>query len=253
MKIIITESQYHFLVEQETPQGGRITNTDIKKAERDRLYNNTQKFVDSTAVSFKGIDGKQKSTTTSMKVDKIKPIDPHTMMTILQIGTAFIPLVGPFISAGIGLADAAQYYQEGDTKTAGLVAMFSVIPGIGGLASKLGLTKWGAKAMGQIGKKISLGQKLLPAEIQVANKVVQNNKLIQSEIKNLRKIVKARNVAKKSGKFVAKNVVPYVGANVAYNKIYDKFNPQQQFVDFDKIDVNKISDANKQAALNIKF
>jgi hypothetical protein len=138
--------------------------------------------------------------------------------------------------------------------------MFSVIPGIGGLASKLGLTKWSAKALGQIGKKISLGQKLSPVEIQVANKVAQNNKLIQSEVQKLSKTAIAKNVVKKGGnvvkkgaKFVTKNVAPYVAADVAYNKIYDRFNPQQQFVDFTKIDVNKISDENKQAALNTKF
>jgi hypothetical protein len=181
------------------------------------------------------------------------PKDKHTILTILQIGTSFIPYVGPFISSGIGLYDAKTYYDEGDKKTAGLIAMFSIIPGIGGLASKLGLTKWSAKALGQIGKKISLGKKLTPVEISVANKVVQNNKLIQSEVKKFSKTATAKNVVKKGGKFVAKNVVPYVAADVAYNKTYDKFNPQKQSADFTKIDVNKISDANKQAALNTQF
>jgi len=43
----------------------------------------------------------------------------HTVNTVLQIATAFIPLVGPVISMGIGLADAAMYWNEGDKKTAG--------------------------------------------------------------------------------------------------------------------------------------
>ena len=47
----------------------------------------------------------------------------HTVNTVLQIGSAFIPVIGPFISAGIGLADAKKYYDEGDTKTAGLIGM----------------------------------------------------------------------------------------------------------------------------------
>ena len=89
------------------------------------------------------------------------PLDDHTVMTILQIGSAFIPFIGPLLSTGIGLADAALYYKEGDTKTAGLVALFSCIPGVGGLSTKLGLTKWTSKALGELGKKISMGSKLL--------------------------------------------------------------------------------------------
>ena len=83
-------------------------------------------------------------------LNDLKNIDPHTVNTLLAIGTAFIPFVGPFISAGIGLYDAKMYYDEGDTKTAGLVGLFACIPGIGGLASKLGLAKWTSKALGYV-------------------------------------------------------------------------------------------------------
>jgi hypothetical protein len=249
MNIIISESQHNFLVEQFPEPGDKGFET--KKLTKAQQKNREEYEYEGgiknepTDVSWEGF---------------YNPKDKHTILTILQIGTAFIPFVGPFISSGIGLYDAKTYYDEGDKKTAGLIGMFSVIPGIGGLASKLGLTKWSAKALGQIGKKISLGQKLSPVEIQVANKVAQNNKLIQSEVQKLSKTAIAKNVVKKGGnvvkkgaKFVTKNVAPYVAADVAYNKIYDRFNPQQQFVDFTKIDVNKISDENKQAALNTKF
>jgi hypothetical protein len=242
MKIIITESQHNFLLEQ-MPEPGD------KGYEVEKPTKAQQKRSDDYEEEF-GI----KNQPTNVSIDGFyNPKDKHTILTILQIGTAFIPFVGPFISSGIGLYDAKTYYDEGDKKTAGLIAMFSVIPGIGGLASKLGLTKWSAKALGQIGKKISLGQKLSPVEIQVANKVAQNNKLIQSEVQKLSKTAIAKNVVKKGTKFVGTNVAPYVAANVAYNKTYDKFNPQKQSVDFTKIDVNKISDANKQAALNTNF
>jgi len=249
MKIIITETQHKFLIEQFDPEdeklypSSKLTKAQEKSRE-EYAYEGGIKN-EPTDVSWAGF---------------YNPKDKHTILTILQIGTAFIPFVGTLISSGIGLYDAKTYYDEGDKKTAGLVAMFSIIPGIGGLAGKLGLGKWGAKALGQIGKKISLGLKLSPVEIQVANKVVQNNKLIQSEVKKLSKTAIAKNVVKKGGnvvkkgaKFVGTNVAPYVGANVAYNKIYDKLNPLQQPVDFTKIDINKISDANKQAALNAKF
>jgi hypothetical protein len=192
-------------------------------------------------------------------------IDKHTAMTILQIGTAFIPLVGPFISMGIGLADAAMYYNEGDKKTAGLVGMFAIIPGIGGLSSKLGLSKWGAKALGEIGKKIGMGAKLTSSEIQVANKIAQNRQLLQAEISKLSKAGKGSSLAKQNVKSelkrkvitknvanVVKPIVGYGALGATYSAGYDKLNPQQQ-IDFSKIETSKVSQANKQAALNVKF
>jgi len=48
------------------------TDKDIKKHLDAERYNNTQKFVDNTAVSFRGPDGRQKTTATSPKVLKIQ-------------------------------------------------------------------------------------------------------------------------------------------------------------------------------------
>ena len=137
---------------------------------------------------------------------ELQQIDPHTQLAILQIGTAFIPFVGPLISAGIGLYNAKMYYDEGDTKTAGLVGLFACIPGVSGLASKLGLTKWTAKALGELGKKISTGSKLLPQEIQVANIVAKNKNLILADIK--------------ASPVIAKEITKQA-AGGAYSKAYD--------------------------------
>ena len=155
-------------------------------------------------------------------LNDLKNIDPHTVNTLLAIGTAFIPFVGPFISAGIGLYDAKMYYDEGDTKTAGLVGLFACIPGIGGLASKLGLAKWTSKALGELGKKISIGSKLLPQEIQVANIIAKNKNLILAEIKASPVIAKelAKQAAKTLGKTAA-TVGGYAAAGGAYSKAYD--------------------------------
>jgi hypothetical protein len=160
-------------------------------------------------------------------LDQFKNMDPHTANTILQIATAFIPYVGPFISAGIGLYDAKMYYDEGDTKTAGLVGLFSVIPGIGGLSAKLGLTKWSAKALGELGKKISLGLKLTSTEIQVANIVAKNKNLILADIKASPVIAKevakqtTKEVLKQTAKQTGKTVTGYAATGTAYSKAYD--------------------------------
>ena len=151
------------------------------------------------------------------------PLDDHTAMTILQIGSAFIPFIGLFISAGIGLYDAKMYYDDGDTKTAGLVALFACIPGVGGLATKLGLTKWTAKALGGLGKKISMGSKLLPQEIEVAKIVAKSKNLILADIKATPVIAKeiAKQTAKQAAKQAVTTVGGYAAAGGAYSKAYE--------------------------------
>ena len=42
--------------------------------------------------------------------------DPHTALQITAFAVAFIPVVGPWISAALGIADAALYYKEKNTK-----------------------------------------------------------------------------------------------------------------------------------------
>jgi hypothetical protein len=55
------------------------TDKDIKKSMDAERYNNTQKFVDNTAVSFRGLDGRQKTTGTSPKVLKIQRFEAPTL------------------------------------------------------------------------------------------------------------------------------------------------------------------------------
>jgi hypothetical protein len=63
--------------------------------------------------------------------DVFKFIDEnkHGLLDIAAIGTAFIPLVGPFISIGLELGNAALYANEGDNYSAGLALSFALIPG----------------------------------------------------------------------------------------------------------------------------
>jgi hypothetical protein len=55
------------------------TYKDLKKLTDDERYNNTQKFADNTAVSFRGPDGKRISTATSPKMLKDLPLPANTM------------------------------------------------------------------------------------------------------------------------------------------------------------------------------
>ncbi len=173
------------------------------------------------------------------------PIDPHTVNMVLGIGALFIPYVGPFISAGIGAYDAKLYYDEGDKKTAGLVLMFSLLPGAASIVSKIpGVKQLGTRGMAEIAKKLSMGTKLTnPTEIAVVKQVAKNRALIELELKKAAEVAAKNKAAKevtlKAAKEAAKKqavkravvkkaanigkvAAGYGAAAVAYNKAYDK-------------------------------
>lgn len=164
------------------------------------------------------------------------PIDPHTLNMVLGIGALFIPYVGPFISAGIGAYDAKLYYDEGDKKTAGLVLMFSLLPGVSSIFNKIpGVKQLGARGMAEIAKKLSMGTKLTNStEIAIVNQISKNRSLIQAEMekmgkeatiaaarKNVQKNIVKKNVANKAVGTGA-SLLGYGGLGVAYNMGYDK-------------------------------
>jgi hypothetical protein len=164
----------------------------------------------------------------------------HEINTVLAIGALFIPFVGPAVAAGIsggiGLMDAAQYYKEGDTKMAGMVGMFSILPGVGTVVSKIpGVKTLGAKGMAELGKKLTLGTKITnPTEIEVVTQIAKYKNLIKAEMEKIGKdatIAAARKGVQKN--IVKKNVankavgagtslLGYGGLGVAYSMGYDK-------------------------------
>jgi len=164
MKIIITERQYNLVKEQLISTTGPII-----------PFHTTQQW---------------------------KALNPHTKNEILGIASYFIPFIGPAISTGIGIYDAKKYYDEGDEQTASIVLLFSMIPGLGSLAREMGLGKWTSKTLGEIGKKISLGQKLKPIEIKVAEQIAKYKELIKKEFETLKKRIPKSNKSK-----VVSNVV----------------------------------------------
>ena len=144
MKIIISESQYKLILEQRSDAA-----------------------MDAQAKAISNLPSEYK----------------RTLLTIFGIGAAFIPVVGPFISAGIGLADAGMYYQEGDKKTAGVVAVFSMLPFVGSIVSKIpGVKELGTKGMALLASKLSKGQKLTQLESEIVNSINKFKQLINSEL-----------------------------------------------------------------------
>ena len=248
MKLVITESQLKKIISEQ--QYSLILEQSDSKFGLERFGYNSKKpeTLDKAAEKFNEFNNS---------------LDKHTLLTITQIATAFIPLVGPLISMGVGMADAALYLKEGDKKTAGLVGIFSMIPSVGGLAAKLGLGKWSAKALSEIGKKISLGSKLSPLETQAANRVAQYRQLIQTEMNKIGKqatIQSGKDAAKKQivksnilkgGKRLGGEFGSYAGIGYGYNKVYDKIGGQG--IDLTSINTDEIGELNKKAASELKF
>jgi hypothetical protein len=129
------------------------TDKDLKKFKDNEYYNNTQKFVDKTAVSFRGPDGKQISTSTFPKVnlsneklitglEKIWVNWDHDTSGYVEIaltGAGFLlaltgvgaPLGVVLIGAGtaVGIADAIKYYEENNPYMGTMMLALQLIPG----------------------------------------------------------------------------------------------------------------------------
>jgi len=215
MKIIISERQYSTLYEQKPDF---------------IIDRETNALLRATGIRS---DEDYKTVEELNKLAHHTDVDPHIMLTILQTATSVIPYVGPVISMGFGLADAKLYWDDGDKKTAILVALFSGIPLVGGLAVKIGLSSLGTKTLAEIGKKLSFGTKLSQVEKEVVKKVAQNRKLIEDGMKKLGQdasIRAGKELAKKQLKKQAvvqgvknlgKDAAAYTAAGVGYSKGYD--------------------------------
>jgi hypothetical protein len=121
----------------------------------------------------------------------------HTVNNVLQIGSLFIPVIGPLVTAGIGLADAAVYAKEGRTTEAGIVAAFSLLPGMASVISKIpGISQLGQKGMTALATKVLSKTPLNSVEQGVMTGVQANAALIKQEANNTIRNMATKAVAK---------------------------------------------------------
>lgn len=190
MRIIISERQYETLKEQTkvTPTWTNIspnTAQSIKNYATQVADKGTTSGNNSTNLNLKGVKAVNVPVKKELSPEQIKADQQmvHNMNTILQIATAFIPLVGPFISAGIGGEDARLYWEEGDKTTAAVIAIFSLYPGISLIP---GAKELGKKGMAKLFSKFIKGEKTFtPLENQVAKELGKESQLIKSEVKKV--------------------------------------------------------------------
>jgi hypothetical protein len=164
MKLIITESQLRKII------------TEQSDASFDRRYGTADAAAKTNADNRALVNS----------VANWYKQNAHTVNTVLQIGTAFIPLVGPFISAGIGLADASIYYKNGNTKQAGLVAILSLLPGVSTVVSKIpAIAQLGEKGMAALAVKLRTNKALTSIEATIVDGLSKNAGIVQQESSNL--------------------------------------------------------------------
>jgi hypothetical protein len=161
----------------------------------------------------------------------------HEINMVLGLGLSiFGGGVGLTIATGLGFLDAAQYFNDGDDKTGGMMLMFAMIPGIGGAVSKFvpGAKQLGPKLMSELGKKLSLGQKITnPTEVEIVKNIAKYRPLIEQEMKKIgkqlsvkaasqtvRQNIKNQAIKKKMGSAV-KNIAGYGAVDVGYSQGYD--------------------------------
>jgi len=188
MRILVTESQYSNIIEP---------------------------FIKEQDLGLKGktLDPKY----APPKRGQANPEDTHTMNTVLQIASAFIPYVGPFVSAGIGAADAGLYWNEGDKTSAVITGVFSFLPF---LTFVPGAKELGSKGMSLLADKLLKGgANLTKAEAEIVNAVKMFTPKIQEELTKM--APKLKNVVKELNLYKPNFVKKFGEAE--YNKLLAKF------------------------------
>lgn len=149
----------------------------------------------------------------------------HNLLTVVELGSMFIPLVGPFISAGVSMYDAKLYWDEGDKQTAGLLTVFMLLPGIGKAVNTIpGIRKLGATGMSKLASKIAKKESLDAVEKEVVTGIAKNKNLIQdlvnSEAKTQATKLLTSSAVKKKAIPVLKTVAAYGALGVGYGAAY---------------------------------
>lgn len=168
--------------------------------------------------------------------------NPHEATQLVALGAAFLPVIGPYLGGAIALADAKRYYDEGDTKNAGLVGMFALLPGFISIVSKIPFIKLlGAKGMSALAAKFSKGAKITnPNEIKVLDGIAKNRQLIQKELDKWTKEMSIRAAKNKVKNQIIKQnlkkgtlniggaLLGYGAAGGLYNYGYDKIYGEEE-------------------------
>lgn len=235
-------------------------------------------YVQKALNNAKGINIVKKVAWNSPQLKTIKTAYEyrHEIALVASLIAPFILPFGLAISSGIMLADAGMHVAEGNYLEAGYSAIFALLPGIGGIASKIpAIAKLEAKGMAALGRKLALSKNpvLNRLELSIIKDMGKYQHLIKSDLNayfgarfenemihaikiakypTIRKIlyllgtgtIKASVLGGRLLKFGIKTFVPYSIAESAWEKAYVSSGLQAQEV---TLKTNRaIADKNKK-------
>lgn len=99
----------------------------------------------------------------------------HGILDALAIGTFFIPVVGPLISLGIEVGNAALYLGEGDKEMAALTAAFALIPGGEYIRQIPAIKNVSKSTIIKIFQKANKGKALSNADKEILEAIAENS------------------------------------------------------------------------------
>jgi len=141
----------------------------------------------------------------------------HNILAVLELGTAFIPVAGPVISAAIGTIDASLYYAEGDKDMGMFMLVVTLLPELK-IASNITKSAKLMKGQKMIEKRIASGKPLKQLnsfEIEFIESL--NPSKLNSEIKE--SIARrADNILQTQGEKLTEQQKAYLKS---YSKIYN--------------------------------
>ena len=129
--------------------------------------------------------------------------DVHDSNFVLGIVTSFLPIVGPFISAGFTAYDAGLYWKEGDKTSATIMSIFTTLPFLKFIP---GAKQLGTKGMALLADKVLKGTKLTTAELEIINKIKDYTPEIKDSMSKMGTKLKnvSNDIQKYKGSFIKK-------------------------------------------------
>lgn len=189
MKIIINELQFRLIAESmNIDSSGNLIFSEPESFDEYNIKDILLKRIPYRVLSEQGgfgvygVPGSRSLERGVQSLTDLYKSDPHLYNTILGIGTSFIPFIGPFISAGIGAADASLYYKEGDKMSASLAGIFFMLPLIGKIPAVRNLGERGIKNI--VSKLKNRGKGLTKSELGVINQIKNSEGVIRDELMN---------------------------------------------------------------------
>lgn len=217
--LLITESNFKKIIKKDSNKKILFINEQDLIVPQDPAFNFKGVTTDNTSV--KNIPRRNYAVGNEAEAEKsyqtskhITPTSEYTHMrnAVLSFAVAFVPVVGPFVSAAIQLGDAALYYQEGNTKMAGLSGLFAFIPFVGpALKYVPKLANLGVNGMKNLGTKIGNGSALNKLETEALDELIKNNNVVAKEIEKA--------VAKKATEKTAETTISNTTKNSLLNLV----------------------------------